>query len=380
MSQRESREKDVAVGASFEYGLGIWVFECAVNVFRVMLEEVGLNRTMEATKPYNDAWGRAVVGMVKERFGQQGSDLEATAMPAYYAHCCTSFGHIKPLEVREGGAIAELYACPSPGMKAPPEICVAMSHVMAEGICNASNPDYEFVFTHHLANGDDCCRYVVRKKTSKFTIDDLGRLKKTLPLDLSFEEMNSFAGRMVVFGQLFTFTSASIDSIGSQRTLELVAPLSRETGHRLGAKLMGGAGGKGDLSMIKDKLDILGSTLLQSGAPAIVTDSSIEKEITVCPCKGAAPEVCKQFEGVFNGVCEAINPDYEFAYDRMMSKGDPTCHWVVRKKDSENAATLEHTASDDPARALALRFAKGEISHEEFDRSMELLKKHKVVS
>jgi hypothetical protein len=26
-----------------------------------------------------------------------------------------------------------------------------------------------------------------------------------------------------------------------------------------------------------------------------------------------------------------------------------------------------------------MRFAKGEIPHEEFDRSMELLKKHKVV-
>ena len=33
----------------------------------------------------------------------------------------------------------------------------------------------------------------------------------------------------------------------------------------------------------------------------------------------------------------------------------------------------------EPSRALALRFAKGEISHEAFDHSMELLRKPKVV-
>jgi hypothetical protein len=62
--------------------------------------------------------------------------------------------------------------------------------------------------------------------------------------------------------------------------------------------------------------------------------------------KGAPPDVCKQFEGVFNGVCEAINPDYEFAYDHMMSKGDAACHWVVRKKAIKVANQQEPTQDD----------------------------------
>jgi hypothetical protein len=41
----------------------------------------------------------------------------------------------------------------------------------------------------------------------------------------------------------------------------------------------------------------------------------LKKESTECPCKSVAPEICQQFEGVFKGVCEAINPEYEFAYD-----------------------------------------------------------------
>jgi predicted hydrocarbon binding protein len=376
MSDLQSREKAVAAGASYEYALPIFIFECAVNVFKVVLGEEGLNRTIEASKRYNDPAARAALDIVKEKVGQQGSDLETIAITEYYVHCCTSMGHIKPLEIREGGAVAELYACPTPGMKAPPEICVAMSHVHANAYCQVINPNYEFVFTHHLANGDDCCRWVVRKKASKFSLDNLGRLEKTIPLKLSEEEMWMFAARFAVYLQLFNFTSVSNDLIGSQRTLELVAPLARETGLRLGMKLKGGACEKGDLSMVKEKFDFLGSILQHNGTTSVITDSSIEREITGCPCKGAPPEVCKQFEGVFNGVCEAINPDYEFVYDRMMSNGLSSCHWTIRKK-AEAKPKVEGTA-DDPAKILALRLSRGEITLEEFERTIASLKKHGV--
>jgi len=375
-----SREQYVAEGGTHipQYSpLIMWPYDCTINAFRALLIQFGLNRTIEATKPYNDAWGRAVVGMVKDRLGPQANDLESIAMTGYYAHCCTSMGHIKPLEIREGGAVAELFACPNPGMKAPPEMCIAMSHIMANGFCQAINPNYEAIFTHHLGDGDDCCRWVIMKKASKFTLDDLGRLEKTIPLELSMEEMIAWSGRMVIMSQLFTFTSVLNDLVGPQRTLEIVVPMARETGLRIGTMIKGGTNGKDDLSTIEGAITLLVSPwgLQQGGTPAIVTTLGIEKEITECSCKGASPEVCQQFEGVLKGICEAINPDYEFSYDRMMSKGDASCHWVVRKKEKPSG----ESTSEDPARALALRFGRGEISHEEFDRSMELLRKHKVV-
>ncbi len=49
------------------------------------------------------------------------------------------------------------------------------------------------------------------------------------------------------------------------------------------------------------------------------------------PFSQAPPDVCLQYEAFFRGVCEAVDPDFEFAYDRMMSDGDETCHWVIRK-------------------------------------------------
>jgi hypothetical protein len=335
----KTREQYVAEGGTHipQYNpVVMWPYDCTINTFRAMLNEVGLNRTIEATKHYNEAWGRAAVGMVKERFGPKANDLETIAMTGYYVHSCTSMGHIKPLEIYEGGARCELYACPNPGMNAPPEMCIAMSHIMANGYCHAINPTYEVIFTHHMVDGDDCCSWVAKKKNSEFTLDNLGRLERTIPLELSMEERISFASAMVILSQLYTFTSALVDLIGSESTLERVVPMAKETGLRIGTMMKAGADMKGDLTMINEKLSFLGSMLQQKGITAIVTSSEIEKPAIIdCPCKGAPYEVCKQFESVFNGVCEAINPDYEFAYDRMMSKGDSSCHWVVRKKTDQ---------------------------------------------
>jgi hypothetical protein len=112
----------------------------------------------------------------------------------------------------------------------------------------------------------------------------------------------------------------------------------------------------------------------------VITTLGIEKEIKECPLKNGLPEQCKHLEGVFAGVCEAIDPDYEFTYDRMMTKGDQSCHWTVRKKVYVADSKLrDDVQSENPARILASRFAKGEISLEEFEHSMESLKKHQVV-
>ena len=94
-------------------------------------------------------------------------------------------------------------------------------------------------------------------------------------------------------------------------------------------------------------MDILGSTWGHIGAPARLNGSLLEKEITECPCKGSPIEVCKQFEALASGICETINPDYEFALDRKMSEGESSCHWTVRKKSIEKEARQQELMRDD---------------------------------
>ncbi len=363
MSNRANADEELAVMAEKAYGRDalysnihcLALFECEVNMLRALMDEVGTNRALETIRPFNIFVGKWIAGMAKQRFALQGDDVEAVAMPYYWAHCGTSNGRIKPMEIREGKAIVELYACGSEIFHAPPEICVAVSHYIAEGMCEAINPNYEFVFTHHLANGDDRCRYVVKKKSDKFSLDNLGRLERNIPLDLTQAERDMWVEWEAV-GDLGTFTFMSIELVGSQRTIEIVAPLQRSTGLRLGAILKRDAGGKNDLSTLRDGLDLLCCPYSQTESSALLSDGGIEKEIADCPFRQYFPvnpnnlpihEMCMQLEEVLKGICEAMNPDYEFAFDRMMSKGDKTCHWVVRKKAIEKSARQQESSQDD---------------------------------
>jgi len=124
--------------------------ECQVNMLRALINEVGPNQALEAIKPANIFGGKMIAGMVRQKMGIQGNDVVSVAMPYYVAHYGTSRGHIKPMEIRDGKAIVELYACPGVPAGAPAEMCIAVSHYLAMGMCEAANPDYEFVFTHHL--------------------------------------------------------------------------------------------------------------------------------------------------------------------------------------------------------------------------------------
>jgi predicted hydrocarbon binding protein len=76
--------------------------------------------------------------------------------------------------------------------------------------------------------------------------------------------------------------------------------------------------------------------------------------------------ICMNFQSFFKGMVSALNPDYEFAYSRMITKGDNECHWTIKKKQSSRQV-------DDPLKVLKLRFAKGEITKEEYEELKAML-------
>jgi hypothetical protein len=180
--EKQSDQPNMILGCSPDYLRVMIGFECAANVLRAFIDAVGSDRALQAIRPYSNNTGKGVADWTKKRLGLIGNDAETIAMTYYFSHCCTSLGKIKPLEIREGGAVVELFYCPAKEINAPPEACIAYSHYIAEGICEVINPEYEFVFTHHLCNYDDRCRYVVRKKSSVSDLNNLGKLEKTIPV------------------------------------------------------------------------------------------------------------------------------------------------------------------------------------------------------
>ncbi len=311
--------------------------ECAVSMFRVLWREVGLSRALEVTKPLNMVNGRKLASdgrdYVRVRSGLQYDQAMEVAMPLFWLHCGTSDGRCSPLKVGEGMAVGEVYSCPFALVDAPPEACMAISHPVSDGITEGTNPEFEYVWTHHLANQDGRCRYVVKRRSVKSTLSDHARFERTIPVFRMSQQERDILGLAVVFQEFNVLTLASVNAIGSQLTMELSAPLARKTGAELGSKLKEEVGSLGDPMVIRDKLNCLGTMFGQAGEPAVVTDTGIERETSYCPFTLGPPEIRAHMRELFRGVCEAVNPDYELTYDRIMTRGDATCHSVVRRRE-----------------------------------------------
>ncbi len=98
--------------------------------------------------------------------------------------------------------------------------------------------------------------------------------------------------------------------------------------------------------------------------------------VVECPFSQAPPEVCIQYEAFFKGVCEAIDPEVEFVYDRMMSDGDPSCHWTLKRKraPASQGASVEVLDEEDMVKKLKWRLTNGEIGIDEYRTLLDVLK------
>jgi hypothetical protein len=107
------------------------------------------------------------------------------------------------------------------------------------------------------------------------------------------------------------------------------------------------------------------------------TKAPYSGEIFICPFSGGSIEMCQQIEAFLQGLCMAIDSSYEFAYDSMMTKGDKTCHWTIRKKgEAAKEKAKEEPPMVDPIMRLTNKFIEGEITKEEYEEKMTIIKRH----
>ena len=85
--------------------------EFLTDTFRALLDEVGPLRTLETIRPIHLVAGKALAG-TENVFGPRENDLERIVLSYYIWHCGTSMGNLKPVEIRDGKAVVEVYACP----------------------------------------------------------------------------------------------------------------------------------------------------------------------------------------------------------------------------------------------------------------------------
>lgn len=242
------------------------------------------------------------------------------------------------------------------------------------------NPDMEFIFTHHLANGDDRCRYIVRKKGGKGDFQDLGRLVKVMPrIELNQDE-KLYLGDQTIMYIISHILSVARDLDVEDELLTGLELELRGIGRRLALFLENEL--TGELEGKEGMLRAIGicqrSMMMQGELNVEIEAEGLNGKVTICPFQDAPLSACREFELVMNGVCEVICPDYEFAYNCMMTKGDKDCTWSLTRKNIEKSSEKARAQDnpDDPAKVLSLRLAKGEISEEEYERKMQLILKH----
>jgi hypothetical protein len=353
------------------------ISEIGAKSFDRLLDLAPTEKVISEIGKYSIHSGMAISANARNRLGFEGNGPEEVMLPLYWIHTCISHENYSPPEVRERGVVFEHYSCPM--SRARPEICVSISHFAAEGICRTMNPDMEFIFTHHLANDDGRCRYIVRRKAEKGDFEDLGRLIKVIPRIELTQDEKLYLGDQTMIYAIIHIISAARD-LGVED--ELLAGLEHELraiGRRLAVFLENELGElEGEEGMLR-AVSICQRSMMMLGEsnPSSEADG-LSGKVTVCPFQDAPVMACREFELVMNGVFEVLNPDYEFAYGRMMSKGDMNCTWSLSKKSirrsSENKQAQD--SLDDPAKVLSLRLAKGEISEDEYERKMQLILKH----
>jgi hypothetical protein len=251
-------------------------------------------------------------------------------------------------------------------------LCDTGNRIMVESFC----PDYDLRLVTSLGSGDESCTFIWRDKKAIDDEDRTERPWKEPVIDVNIK--NELAPHF--FGELWTIaTRAFLDFSNDQSTMEKLATCMHYSGVSTGMRLIDKYGAFTDN---ESKTLLFESLWLMHHPRNRFTRSSSALECTVedCPFSGGPAELCQQFDSFFNGICEAIDPSYEFTYDRMMTKGDKTCHWTIRKKGrAAKEKAKEEVPSDDLAKRLGQKYIDGEITEEEFDKKMANLRKHGLV-
>ncbi len=345
-----------------------------IQGFKALVDESGVTDAIAAVKPYKNRNAYILLCMVKKRLQLKGPGIETLTTPLCLAQVGIGGVENVHLEIKEKGAVCFVDKCEY--QDAIPEFCVVVSHYFTDLVCEALNPDYECIWTHHLTNGDPYDRYVYRKKSGTYTdIDDLGKTIKAVPkFEVSKEEERELRD-YVLNNVLDAVVEGFVDLHGSEKTLEVLGPLAKRIGLEGGKQLAKrNPGMKNDAATIGHLIDMFGQAIMQRGSAEYLSRDELRKEVTDCPLQTFTYEMCKLIESLLQGVVQALNPNLELAYDSMMTKGDETCRWHVGSKGAKPIIVEEEEAKvADPLALLKMRLAKGEIGKEEFEEIRALI-------
>ncbi len=119
------------------------------------------------------------------------------------------------------------------------------------------------------------------------------------------------------------------DTLGSQRTRELLEPALRKLG-RDGVRDKTADTAVDIARVLMDFEQYFGME------PELVKKhrDHVIREIPSCPWSYFRPESCEVLAAWVQGICEGLNPAYEYLLTKAIPRGDRCCTWEIRRRSS----------------------------------------------
>jgi hypothetical protein len=343
-----------------------------VTATQALVDTIGPEAAMKALRPYYLNANTAAMAILSEHFEKYRNEPDFGAKTYQFGGEVWLGGYWTTRTSPEKGVtVSEVRGCKTRGECK--ELCQLTCHDMAlNGGRALGFTNLRAQLAKGLFKGDDHCIIIFRwgDRTDQ-TIESTSPIE---PILVRPEERDVFRTQYVGESWVFT-TMAFIDVIGNEAALDKLRMYMRHSGLTYGIRLAE------EFENVPRGLKFLGEVIgsindhhMRNGRRT-TSDDEIEQVVEECPFSQAPPEVCIQYEAFFKGVCEAIDPDVEFVYDRMMSVGDPTCHWFVRRKSRSTSLNPSAEALDNAeiVKRLKWRLANGEIGIEEFRRLIDVI-------
>jgi hypothetical protein len=352
--------------------------ECLIRTYQVFKETVGSKEAIRIWRPYCELSGKAIALNLQDWTKEDDvlTKLAKIAVMAIvpYGGECTS------LRLVNGELIVERQGCAFLGTV--PEICEAYCTITWGAM--AKEIDQEIEVESRPGNGRDNLRCITRHynktKTLLHEFSNRDFDIKSIMSQISEEEIR-WRSHVFSGGVWLMLTCAMVNSIGSEMTLNSLSSHMRRNGSAFGLRIKRNHSLEGsDLDSILNALDIFSRAVLQKQTILSNGPEKIEVQVEECIWSGhdySTPEHCQLIECINDGICKSINPEYEFRYSSMKTRGDDKCIWTVKKSSAKKGQASESpktSTEQDPLTLLKIRLAKGEITLEQYEKIAQVLK------
>jgi hypothetical protein len=347
--------------------------EFNVATSRAMTEALGMDRAVNALRHEWEHIASVIPLNIMKRMGPLEKGFIFAAFCLNWSN--RLWGCDQRMDVTAYGIRSTVSPCwYSTGSRA---LCTAHLQFACKGMCESLAPEHVFISRSCLTDGDDHCEMLILAESSN--VEELMNapvIASILPPPLDEEESILWSHSYMGAGWM-TMIKAMIEALGPETTLERLEPVFRRIGTELAPRIKTELNIRvDDLRSVAKGLDVLNSAFLEDGELSDEADQCIGRRITACPMSGEPREVCHLFLYFYDGLVKGLNPDFEFDYTQKMSEGGDHCHWVLRDKRRHAASGTNDLSANDPFALLSLRYVKGEISDDEYEKKMAMLKKH----